>query len=57
MTETDHLIALIGMAIMTILVLTIGTLAAADLLGREKKTEEPKRNDEASTGGEHSRAA
>ena len=34
MTETEHLIAFIAMALMIITVLTIGTLSAAEIIGR-----------------------
>jgi hypothetical protein len=39
MTENGYLIWIVAMAIMTIFVLTIGTLAAADMFAREKREE------------------
>jgi len=40
MTDNGYLIWIIAMAIMTIFVLTIGTLAAAGMLTREKREED-----------------
>jgi hypothetical protein len=37
MTENGYLIWFVAMAIMTIFVLTIGTLAAADMFAREER--------------------
>jgi hypothetical protein len=40
MTENGYLIWFIAMAIMTIFVLTVGTLAAADMFARERREED-----------------
>ncbi|WP_137293727.1 hypothetical protein [Nocardioides dongxiaopingii] len=37
MTSTDHLIALVAMAIAVTTILTVGTLAAADLIPRPRR--------------------
>ena len=47
MTENGYLIWIIAMAVMTIFVLTVGTLAAADMLAREQRKEETRQRPEA----------
>ena len=37
MTDNGYLVWIVGMAIMTIFVLTVGTLAAAEMLTREQR--------------------
>ncbi len=49
MTETDHLIAFIAMALMIITVLTIGTLSAAEIIGRRPQDDVHRPE----TGAEH----
>ena len=42
MTENGYLIWIVAMAIMTIFVLTVGTLAAAHMISREKREDDEK---------------
>ena len=61
MTETEHLIAFIAMALMIITVLTIGTLSAAEIIGRRPQDDvrrpetdnEPQAEAVRETGAEH----
>jgi hypothetical protein len=51
MTETGYLVWLLATAVMTMSVLTVGTLAAAELLPHQRRAEDRRTREESASAG------